>query len=503
IVEATYGISRHEERAEREARFVRRIKDTVMKGGSVLLPIVALGRAQELLLILEECWRSDVQLQEIPIYQTSGLAQRALGVYQTYVEMMNDNIKAAFQIQEKASNPFMFQYIVETQKKDDLEGSGPKVILATPSMLQNGLSRKLFEAYASDPKNAIIIADFAVQGTLAKEVLGNPVEFMTLDGKKRPLKATVEPISFSAHADYTQTSGFVQKMAPANVILVHGEHKEMDRLKRSLEALGTETGNPWVVHAPKITKTVTLFHKPVYPVQVVGQLAERLLQDGSTLQGVLVQQGSQRTIMAPADLAKFTKLKPGRIKQRMPMPLSIPFSQARLALEVVFEGVEGYFDIGKVEGSSSAGMEAIRVCEAVTVTYKPGQGEQMAHVVLEWESMAAADLVADAIIAVLLQAGEEPIELSAAEKARQQAVESGDTEAAADAEMQIVVALLRSQFGSADIDHQAGIIFLRVDERMVVINMKTREVECPDSSLKDRVELALDRLMTAMRPCAL
>ena len=63
---------------------------------------------------------------------------------------------------------------------------------------------------------------------------------------------------------------------------------------------------------------------------------------------------------------------------------------------------------------------------------------------------------------MLMQAGEEPIELSAAEKARQQAVESGDTEAAADAEMQIVVALLRSQFGSADIDHQAGIIFLRV-----------------------------------------
>ena len=54
-------------------------------------------------MILEECWRSDVQLQEIPIYQTSGLAQRALGVYQTYVEMMNDNIKAAFQIQEKVS----------------------------------------------------------------------------------------------------------------------------------------------------------------------------------------------------------------------------------------------------------------------------------------------------------------------------------------------------------------------------------------------------------------
>ena len=56
---------------------------------------------QELLLILEECWRKDLRLQEIPIYQTSGLAQRALGVYQTYVEMMNADIKAAFQIKEQ------------------------------------------------------------------------------------------------------------------------------------------------------------------------------------------------------------------------------------------------------------------------------------------------------------------------------------------------------------------------------------------------------------------
>ena len=84
----------------------------------------------------------------------------------------------------QASNPFMFKHIVETQKKDDLEGSGPRVILATPSMLQNGLSRKIFEEYAPDSKNTIIIADFAVQGTLAKEVLGNPADFMTLDGKK-------------------------------------------------------------------------------------------------------------------------------------------------------------------------------------------------------------------------------------------------------------------------------------------------------------------------------
>ena len=64
----------------------------------VLLPVVALGRAQELLLILEEHWARHRELQRVPIYQCSGLAKRALSVYQTYIEMMNDAIKRAFQV---------------------------------------------------------------------------------------------------------------------------------------------------------------------------------------------------------------------------------------------------------------------------------------------------------------------------------------------------------------------------------------------------------------------
>ena len=85
---------------------------------------------------------------------------------------------------------------------------------------------------------------------------------------QKPLRATVEPISFSAHADYTQTSGFVQDLAPADIILVHGEHKEMERLKNGLTNLGKETTRPWTVHTPKITKSVILYRKPVYPAKV-------------------------------------------------------------------------------------------------------------------------------------------------------------------------------------------------------------------------------------------
>ena len=63
------------------------------RGGRVLLPVVALGRAQELLLILHDYWESHPEIHNVPIYQASGLARRALSVYQTYIEMMNDDIK--------------------------------------------------------------------------------------------------------------------------------------------------------------------------------------------------------------------------------------------------------------------------------------------------------------------------------------------------------------------------------------------------------------------------
>lgn len=67
-----YGVSRHLPREEREQRFVERIHTAVARGGRVLLPVVALGRAQELLLILEEYWERHPELHGVPIYQVGG-----------------------------------------------------------------------------------------------------------------------------------------------------------------------------------------------------------------------------------------------------------------------------------------------------------------------------------------------------------------------------------------------------------------------------------------------
>jgi cleavage and polyadenylation specificity factor subunit 3 len=90
-------VSRHLAREVRERRFLDKVVATLQRGGKVLLPIVALGRAQELLLMLDEHWARHKHLQRFPIYQASGIARKALTVFQTYVEAMNDDVKAAFQ----------------------------------------------------------------------------------------------------------------------------------------------------------------------------------------------------------------------------------------------------------------------------------------------------------------------------------------------------------------------------------------------------------------------
>ena len=65
-----------------------------MRGGRVLIPVFALGRAQELLLILDEYWEANPSLQSYPIYYASALAKKCMTVYRRYINMMNEDIRA-------------------------------------------------------------------------------------------------------------------------------------------------------------------------------------------------------------------------------------------------------------------------------------------------------------------------------------------------------------------------------------------------------------------------
>lgn len=111
---------------------------------------------------------------------------------------------------------------------DQFDDVGPCVVMASPGMLQNGLSREFFELWCQDARNGVIIPGYCVDGTLAKLILTEPKFVDSMSGMKLSLNCSVTYISFSAHADYAETKSFIEELMPSNVILVHGERNEME-----------------------------------------------------------------------------------------------------------------------------------------------------------------------------------------------------------------------------------------------------------------------------------
>lgn len=231
ITESTYGVQCHLPRSEREARFTSIVSNVVERGGRCLLPVFALGRAQELLLILEEHWEENPHLKGIPIYYASALAQKCMSVYQTYINMMNERIQKLSLVK----NPFDFRNVECIKDIQAFRDTGPCVMMASPGMLQSGFSRELFEKWCSNEKNGIIIPGYCVEGTLAKEILSEPKEVESIRGGMLKLNMSIEYISFSAHVDYTQNIQFIDECQPRNLFFVHGEVNEMMRLKNSIQ----------------------------------------------------------------------------------------------------------------------------------------------------------------------------------------------------------------------------------------------------------------------------
>jgi hypothetical protein len=151
--------------------------------------------------------------------------------------------------------------------------------------------------------------------------------------------------------------------------------------------------------------------------------------------------------------------------------------------------------------------EAVTVGDAVTVGYRaasPAAGYE-SHAVVKWRGGAVGDMMADAVVAVILQAAGEPPAAAAAEAARAAALAAGDAEAAVGAEMELAASLLRAQFGVEGVVMDAGALEMRmaVDGVDLKVDYKGVKVECGDEGLRGRVERALGRVMQAMRPCVL
>jgi len=537
IVESTYGVSPHSPREEREIRFTEKVQSILRRGGRVLLPVVALGRAQELLLILEDFWKQNPEMQRVPIYQASALARKAMTIYQTYINVLNADMKAAFE----EANPFVFNHVKHVSKASELDDVGPCVVLATPSMLQSGLSRELFESWCEDPKNGVIIADFAVQGTLAREILSDVKKVTARNGQELQLNMSVDAISFSAHADYPQTQHFLDTLAPPHVILVHGEAGEMSRLKRALDAKAAADDKTMNVYTPKNCQPVEIIHKGESIAKIAGVLAERDVEEGDHVQGVLVQKDFGTMLLAPEDVNNYTKLRTSLVTQRQLVPTKVPLATLRFALEALFEGLhtvttlvaeedddadagtkgddakvaekkprakkakkeiteieggEDKFDVSKADGLSiNNDMVTVRKRFADDVT-----GAE--HVVIEWNSDPLTDMIVDATLSAILQLESEPEGLKEAEAGLRDAIKDKDTDEEEKWRLKVVAAMLTAQFAQPVVNVKKAQLTLNIDGVEAVIDYRTRTVMCDNEALKQRLDTTVSRIDEAISDAA-
>ncbi|RCI01897.1 Integrator complex subunit 11 [Rhizopus stolonifer] len=227
ITESTYATTIRDSKRSRERDFLTKVHECVLNGGNVIIPVFALGRAQELCILIESYW--DRMGLDVPIYFSTGLTERATEFYKLFINWTNQKIKSTF----SQRNMFDFKHI-KTWDRTFVDQPGPKVLFATPGMLNAGVSLEVFKHWAPDPKNMIIMPGYCVAGTVGAKVLQGQ-KVIDLDKfNKLEVNLQVRNLSFSAHADAKGIMQLIRQCEPRHVVLVHGERAKMDFLSSKI-----------------------------------------------------------------------------------------------------------------------------------------------------------------------------------------------------------------------------------------------------------------------------
>lgn len=508
IVESTYGVQSLEGRDEKELRFTSLVHSIIRRGGHVLLPTFALGRAQELLLILDEYWKKHPDLHNVPIYYASNLARKCMAVYQTYIHTMNSNIRSRF---AKRDNPFVFKHISNLPQPRGWErkiADGPPcVVLASPGFLQTGPSRELLELWAPDSRNGLIITGYSIEGTLARDIMTEPDEIIGLKGNTIPRKISVDYLSFSAHVDYSQNSEFIELVKAQHVVLVHGEQTAMGRLKAAMTAKFKDRDEDVKIHTPRNLETLELSFRGERVAKAIGTLANKAPQENDVISGLLVSKDYSYTLLDPRDLKDFAGLSTCTVTQRQKIVLGVGWELVRWHLEGMYGSIE--------EGLDKDGVKALRVMGAVDVKHTAEH-----ELTLEWDSTASNDMIADSILALITGIDKSPasVKLTSSQHSHTHHPHSDHHEGDQSiTRIQRIAWFLDAHFGDVELhmpesggeqdqDQEQGekseaALIVRMDdsgEADAHINLVTLVVSCQSDTVRKRVEAVLDMAITTV-----
>ena len=231
ITECTYGGPDDimPSRVEAEERLTTIVNETLERKGKVLIPVPAVGRAQEIMLILDGYMRRGL-MKEAPVF-IEGMISEATAIHTAYPEYLGREVRHS--ILHEEINPFQSDYFTVVEhpsvRQEVIDGE-PCIIMATSGMLEGGPVVEYFKSLAEDERNTMIFVSYQIEGTMGRRVQRglNEVTMMGSDGKLDVVKVglRVESIEgFSGHSDRRQLINYLTHLQPKpeRVVLCHGE----------------------------------------------------------------------------------------------------------------------------------------------------------------------------------------------------------------------------------------------------------------------------------------
>jgi len=243
VLESTYGGRNDYQTDQRdsEQRLKEVVRETHGRGGKVVIPAFAVGRSQEIMLVLEEAMRHG-DIPEMPVH-LDGMIWEATAIHTTYPEYLRDNLRD--RIFHEDENPFLadqFNHIDGGEEERQAVADGdPCIVLSTSGMVTGGPIMSWLEHVGPDPDSRMVFVGYQAQGTLGRRIQ-NGWDEIPINGRggradTLNLELDVETVDgFSGHADRQGLENFVRTMnpRPEKVLCVHGDESSTQDLSSAL-----------------------------------------------------------------------------------------------------------------------------------------------------------------------------------------------------------------------------------------------------------------------------
>lgn len=231
MTESTYAGREdyHHPRGEASNTLVEIINRTFERGGSVLIPVFAVGRSQEVMLVLEEAIREG-KIKDVPVY-LDGMIMEATAIHAAYPEYLNKNLRESIMI--KRENPFlspMFKRVESRQQREAIcDSTDNQIVLATSGMMNGGPVMEYLKTWIDSPKHSLVFVGYQADGTLGRRIQRGTKEITLSDAGKQVkygINLAIETAEgFSGHSDKRQLLSYIATMQPRpqKILVNHGD----------------------------------------------------------------------------------------------------------------------------------------------------------------------------------------------------------------------------------------------------------------------------------------